>query len=1346
MAALPLAAFRFFVRPPMMHRFLSHRLQGASLFLAPLIIAIAFVLPVDGKEIFMRQQAFIEDGSDEGEPGKPAQVAEYPDGATLPTDTEVDRIIKRADEYVRDGRYDLAAVVWQKVLDGSTSVLRTDNGRYYTSVQGYIEQQLERMAREAPMGLKEYRIKADGEARELIAQAKGKDEEKALADVVRRFFYSSLGDDAAYALGNLMLDRYEFVAATRLFTNILQRHPDYTTASGTPPSVPVREVLIRLAVSAARSGDVRTAKAASDELTKDGTTAKEPELLAWIAQAIKKGGDIDVVGTPTGEWLTTLGSFARDGRMTGLPADTQYTGVWQEKWIARFNDQSFGMGMAQGNAQPQPMARRAMIRTEQPGTPAASSSDGRRRNLSRKWESSDWSPTDSLLLHGGRVYFRAYDRVVAVDGRTGKSVFSSPSRVMPQVRPFQGSGAEEVLLFGDRASNTMSIHDGILYYLEEDSNSYMQQNQTYFRSRAGIAGFRPQFGNRIVALDARSGKLQWRTENEADDAGNKRSVRYQSAPVAYGNLLLSPVIDNGALWLYARRADKRGELAWKTFLADDPPGGYAPWTTTGLSIAGGDAYLVSSGVVFNVEATGGVVRWASRYTRDIDGSLRQRNYGNQSSPTPRGWDDDLIIPIGRTLVVAANDRDAVMAFDRQNGKFLWEFERDGATQILGTSGRFLFVAGRDVIRKYDLNGGGRFIRFAELERPISGRGFVADDAIYLPMGNAIARYHPDSFKRLSIVGVALPINDSEGKYDYSDPVGNLFSDGQRLYGVGMERVYALGTIEKVKPVPAVEDPTKVGVDGSTPKPTTPGSGDPNVDVLAENGIEATAESLSGFLRALHPNAEVKKQIEETVRQLGDDDYQKRKDAQKALLAMAIVPVEALTAAKENSSDAEVRDAAVRILAATDGKRSRVLFAALMTIRKKEIKALTEVTLAAVPFCNQQYLLDAIGHALKTTATESDAPLLRKAITDSSPEVRIAAATALGTALKEKGRADLEKLDKDADPRVRLAAARALADFGDRASLPMLAQLLEAEDVVIRGGAIRSLRSLTGQKIEFVPYDDIEKRKPAVEAWKAWIAADGKTAKLNFPLADTKFLLGRMLFANYRTGKITEINEKGEETWTTIASNPWGVLGLPNGHRLVSSYTTRNVIEYNGKGEKVWEQTNLPTAPFSVERLENGNTLIACSNSNQVLEVDAANKTVWQATIIGRPTDARRLASGRTLVALQSANRVVELNRDGKEEWKLEGCISPICAQRLPNGNTLVAEVGGNRVREVDPEGKEVWTLTNIGQRRVQNPYFAERLDNGNTLVADNSGIYELDPKGTVVWQRLEQGISRVSKY
>ncbi len=82
---------------------------------------------------------------------------------------------------------------------------------------------------------------------------------------------------------------------------------------------------------------------------------------------------------------------------------------------------------------------------------------------------------------------------------------------------------------------------------------------------------------------------------------------------------------------------------------------------------------------------------------------------------------------------------------------------------------------------------------------------------------------------------------------------------------------------------------------------------------------------------------------------------------------------------------------------------------------------------------------------------------------------------------------------------------------------------------------------------------------------------------------------------------------------------------------------------------------------------------------------------------------------------------------------------------MPNGNTLIAEVSGNRVREFDPAGKEVWTSIGVGPA-MQNPYYAERQENGNTLIADATGIREIDPKGTVVWERLEPGVTRVSKY
>ncbi len=54
--------------------------------------------------------------------------AEFPGGAGLKTDPELETFLKRADEFVKDGRYDLATILWQRVLNesGETVMTRKD--------------------------------------------------------------------------------------------------------------------------------------------------------------------------------------------------------------------------------------------------------------------------------------------------------------------------------------------------------------------------------------------------------------------------------------------------------------------------------------------------------------------------------------------------------------------------------------------------------------------------------------------------------------------------------------------------------------------------------------------------------------------------------------------------------------------------------------------------------------------------------------------------------------------------------------------------------------------------------------------------------------------------------------------------------------------------------------------------------------------------------------------------------------------------------------------------------------------------------------------------------------------
>src|SRR5205814_527297 len=120
----------------------------------------------------------------------------FPGGAALKTDPEQQRLLKRAQQCVEDGRLDLAAVLWQKVLDEAGDTLMAGKiieplGPASTPLMIYnsLAQQVERtLAKLPPAALAAYRTSADAEARALLSAAGPGGEEEALAQIARRFF------------------------------------------------------------------------------------------------------------------------------------------------------------------------------------------------------------------------------------------------------------------------------------------------------------------------------------------------------------------------------------------------------------------------------------------------------------------------------------------------------------------------------------------------------------------------------------------------------------------------------------------------------------------------------------------------------------------------------------------------------------------------------------------------------------------------------------------------------------------------------------------------------------------------------------------------------------------------------------------------------------------------------------------------------------------------------------------------------------------------------------------------------------------------------------------------------
>jgi len=535
---------------------------------------------------------------------------------------------------------------------------------------------------------------------------------------------------------------------------------------------------------------------------------------------------------------------------------------------------------------------------------------------------------------------------------------------------------------------------------------------------------------------------------------------------------------------------------------------------------------------------------------------------------------------------------------------------------------------------------------------------------------------------------------------------------------------------------------------SAAAPPDGGASDPYTAILAEQAIAPDLPAIVKYLGSLPPSDDNRRHIAQLVAQLGHDDFGRRELATRQLVALPVVPVELLRAAADNVDEpTELRLRARSVIAqrAAGNASSTVAVACFRTIARRKLTGATAPILDVVPLYGQEFVLAAARDALKATSRTQDIPLLRRAVLAEGPtDVRVAAAVALAAVAGDAARADLLALAADDwDARVRLTAARALADRGDRACLPPLVDLLWADEVRVRGGAIATLRALTGRPSDYAAWLDPAGQSAAVHAWESWLATDNaRTAPLKYPLRPGEDELGRTLMCLYAQNQVVELDATGRQVFAVTVPNgcPWACQGLPNGGRLVALYSANTLVEYRADGK---ERTRIPVAggPMSVQRLDNGNTLVAANNAQKVVEIDGTGNVVWEITLDGGPCDAVRLDNGRTLVTLQNANAVVEIDSAGKEVWKVDGLHTPRTATRLDNGNTLICDLGSGKVIEVDAAGAQTWS-----QSGFNSPFSAQRLSTGSTLISDTTGVKEIDREGRVLNETKRTSLGRVWRY
>jgi outer membrane protein assembly factor BamB len=689
--------------------------------------------------------------------------------------------------------------------------------------------------------------------------------------------------------------------------------------------------------------------------------------------------------------------------------------------------------------------------------------------------------------------------------------------------------------------------------------------------------------------------------------------------------------------------------------------------------------------------------------------------GNFTPPLDfSGWDDDVVIPYGRMLVVMSSDSDRLLALDRRTGDRVWESPRTSpfgtvASYCLGVNGRGLFVAGKNVVRRYDLPSG-RLVQEKEIENSF-GRGCVTETAVYLPVNDSILKLDLELKHDLAQVGVALTSDE---------PVGNLFSDGEKLWVVGAGRVYALTALEH------------------------------RLEMLAEQIAAGDAEAQLNRMRLYFKHdrhelalADLRGAYILLQSQASADDAAERLfAAMNELKLPQSQPLVALALVTEQFGSAPSprelgREAAARL----DG----VLASALSAIHHTRPPGAVAAILLRAPLLNGDQLLTAASFAIDSAATRDDIPRLVAAIEQGPPAAQIVSIRAAARLGSDDVKPPLKKLLAGGDDRVRLAAARALANLGERKNvLEAFVDLLASEDLTVRYRTQQSLQTLTSHRVPFAAEGSAADRAATAKAWQQWIEANGSTAKLKLPLSDRPIVLGRTLVV--AAGALVELDADRKERWQTrLPGAALGCQGLPSGHRLVAIHSHSTVVEFDDAGKEVWKKDRLPAPPTSVQRLESGNTLVTCGNAQQIIEIAPDGSMGTTITVPGHPVFAQRLDSGNTLICLQQTQRVVEVNSSGKIVWEVRtDGTRPSHAIRLDNGNTLVTLTQGRKIVEYDPTGKTiVWS----SQVPLINPSSAQRLANGNTLVADQAGIHEVDATGkNLLWQRRMQQVTGLSSF
>jgi outer membrane protein assembly factor BamB len=647
-------------------------------------------------------------------------------GVYLPTDRSLSRAMGRARARLATGEYHQSLGFLHEIFqrEEDSFLDRTDNEPDERGLKATARQLISTLP---PEGHDAYELLHGATARRQLDAALKSGIQDRIAAVVRQYFHTWAGYEAALVLAQMEADQGHHLAAAQLYRELINTP---RAAERFEPQLSVLAALNQVADSR-RDVAVQILRELAEkhptaimQLQGNPTAGPRPDadLLAWL---------FEVTGEPRPtrpaefNWITARGNPQRnaehpDGRPHLRPR-------WQARVV---NEPGMESHLISRNDE---FAQRRVV----------------------------MFPAALPLAVDNVVVMRTPRNLVAVDWQTGKRIWETRDdedlNLEDALSNYASGNDGEQMAQGNSLEQRM-WDDVLVMSLSSDGERVFVIRGVSAASPEEIVAWQaaPGLGrrvddtaaatNQLAAYDlATQGKLAWELDGSVS-TGPLAGAFFLGAPLAIDNNLYVMAEIRSAIYLLALEPAS-GKVRWQQQLvgleqgiALDPTRRLAGATP---SYAGGILVCpTSAGAVVAVDIVKREFAWVYRYLRNIRSpndaaNIWQPQLQNQGPRANNHWLDGTALIADGRVVVTPPESDELHCLDLQSGKILWKHRRgDALLAACADEGNILLV-GSDDLQALRLADGTMAWERQSLpgDAMPAGHGYLSDAVYYLPLNS-----------------------------------------------------------------------------------------------------------------------------------------------------------------------------------------------------------------------------------------------------------------------------------------------------------------------------------------------------------------------------------------------------------------------------------------------------------------------------------------------------------------------------------------------------------------------------------------------------------------------------------